>query len=132
MAEIPDVTIHAFEPDPRNYQAPHPNVRFHRAAIAECDGYGPLLLSLEGWGQEWTYSSSIKQPKNHLHRYPVTFGEAIEVELVALDTFASRALSVPTSGAMVCPGRQAAAADRLHMYGARGRQKRAPIPVHSE
>ena len=87
MAEIPDVTIHAFEPDPRNYQAPHPNVRLHHAAIAERDGYGPLFLSLEGWGQEWTHSSSIKRPKNHLHCYPVTFGEAIDVELVALDTF---------------------------------------------
>jgi FkbM family methyltransferase len=87
MAEVPDVTIHAFEPDPRNHQTPQPNVALHRAAIAEHNGLGSLILSQQGWGQEWTHSSSIKQPKNHLHRYPVTFGEAVEVELVTLDTF---------------------------------------------
>jgi 2-O-methyltransferase len=87
MAAIPDVTVHAFEPDPRNHQAPRPNVTLHRAAIAERDGHGSLILSQQGWGQEWTHSSSIKRPKNHLQRYPVSFGEAVEVELVALDTF---------------------------------------------
>jgi FkbM family methyltransferase len=87
MADIPDVTIHAFEPDPRNHQAPRPNVTLHRAAIAERDGQGSLILSQQGWGQEWTHSSSIKRPKNHLQRYPVSFGGAVEVELVALDTF---------------------------------------------
>jgi FkbM family methyltransferase len=90
MAEIPDVTMHAFEPDPRNHQAPRPNVTLHRAAIAERDGSGPLILSKEGWGQQWTHSSSIKQPKNHLARYPVTFGEAVEVECIALDNFRER------------------------------------------
>jgi len=87
MADIPDVTIHAFEPDPRNHQAPRHNVTLHRAAIAERDGLGSLILSQHGWGQEWTHSSSIKQPKNHLYRFPVSFGDAVEVELVALDTF---------------------------------------------
>ena len=87
MASIADVTIHAFEPDPRNHQAPRPNVTLHRAAIAERDGPGSLILSQRGWGQEWTHSSSIKQPKNHLQRYPVSFGEAVSVQLVALDTF---------------------------------------------
>ncbi|MCI0337077.1 MAG: FkbM family methyltransferase [Acidobacteria bacterium] len=87
MARIPGVTIHAFEPDPRNEQAIRANVILHRAAIAERDGHGPLILSQQGWGREWTYSSSIKQPKHHLQRYPVTFGEAIDVELVTLDTF---------------------------------------------
>jgi FkbM family methyltransferase len=87
LADIPGVTIHAFEPDPRNHQAPRHNVTLHRAAIAEHDGRGPLILSCHGWGQEWTHSSSIKRPKNHLHRFPVTFGDAVEVELVALDSF---------------------------------------------
>jgi FkbM family methyltransferase len=91
MARIPDVTIHAFEPDPRNVQAPAANVTLHRAAIADRDGLGTLILSLEGWGQEWTHSSSIKTPKNHLHRFPVTFGDSIEVELRRLDTFYRRA-----------------------------------------
>ncbi|MCI0393432.1 MAG: FkbM family methyltransferase [Chloroflexi bacterium] len=87
LAQIPDVTIHAFEPDPRNHQSPRPNVVLHRAAVAERDGLGSLILSQQGWGQEWTHSSSIKQPKNHLHRFPVTFGGTAQVRLVALDTF---------------------------------------------
>lgn len=90
MAQIPGVTLHAFEPDPRNDQTPLPNVILHRAAVADHDGHGPLILSQQGWGQEWTYSSSIKQPKNHLRRYPVTFGETVEVEQVALDSFLRR------------------------------------------
>ena len=87
LATLPGVTIHAFEPDPRNSQPARENLTLHRAAVAACDGRGPLLLSAEGWGHEWTLSSSIKRPKNHLQRYPVTFGETVEVELVALDTF---------------------------------------------
>jgi 2-O-methyltransferase len=87
MAGLPGVMIHAFEPDPRNQQPPRPNVQLHRSAIAEHDGTGFLLLSQQGWGQEWTYSSSIMKPKNHLQRYPVTFDEAVEVPLTSLDTF---------------------------------------------
>jgi FkbM family methyltransferase len=90
MAEIPSVVIHAFEPDPRNHQPPRPNVTLHRAAIADRDGRGSLMLSQHWCGQEWTYSSSIKPPKNHLHRFPVTFGGAVEVPLVTLDTFYAR------------------------------------------
>lgn len=90
LAAIPGVTLHAFEPDPRNWPPPRHNVALHRAAIAERDGRGPLIVSQRGWGQEWTYSSSIKLPKNHLRRYPVTFGETIEVELVTLDTFTQK------------------------------------------
>ena len=87
MAGLPGVTIHAFEPDPRNQQPPRPNVRLHRSAISEQDGAGFLLLSQQGWGQEWTYSSSIMKPKNHLLRYPVTFNEMVEIQLTSLDTF---------------------------------------------
>ncbi|MDT5267882.1 MAG: hypothetical protein QOH49_68 [Acidobacteriota bacterium] len=90
MAELPGVTIHALEPDPRNNQTPRYNVTLHRAAIADRDGRGSLILSKEGWGREWTHSSSIKQPKRHLLRHPVTFGESVEVELVTLDTFCRR------------------------------------------
>jgi 2-O-methyltransferase len=90
MAAIPGVVVHAFEPDPRNDQPARENVILHRAAIAESDGAGPLILSREGWGQEWTHSSSIKRPKNHLHRFPVTFGDTVEVEHVSLDSFYER------------------------------------------
>lgn len=87
MAALPNVTLHAFEPDPRNQQPPRANVVMNRTAVADRDGRSPFLLSREGWGREWTYSSSIKQPKNHLQHYPVTFGETIEVETVTLDTY---------------------------------------------
>jgi FkbM family methyltransferase len=87
LAQIPGVTIHAFEPDPRNVQPTRQNVTIHRAAIWRHDGRGSLILSREGWGREWTHSSSLRQPKNHLQRFPVTFGGTVEVNLVALDTF---------------------------------------------
>jgi FkbM family methyltransferase len=86
LSRIPGVAIHAFEPDPRNHPPPLANVTIHRAAIAEADGTGDLLLSEHGWGQPWTYSSSLKRPKYHLVRYPVTFGETVRVETVALDS----------------------------------------------
>jgi FkbM family methyltransferase len=87
MATLPDVTLHAFEPDPRNHPPSLPNVTVHRAAIGDHDGSGSLILSKLGWGREWTDSSSIKTPKNHLQRYPVTFGQAVAVQVVALDSF---------------------------------------------
>jgi 2-O-methyltransferase len=87
LAEIPDVIVHALEPDPRNDQPPRDNVVLHRAAIADRDGQGRLLLSDEWLGQEWTYSSSIRQPKHHLTRFPVTFGDTVDVQLITLDTF---------------------------------------------
>ncbi|MEO8380958.1 MAG: FkbM family methyltransferase, partial [Acidobacteriota bacterium] len=90
MAQIPGVTLHAFEPDPRNDQPTRPNVTLHRAAIADVDGRSGFVLSAAGWGQVWTHSSSLKRPKHHLTRYPVTFGETIEVETVALDSAARR------------------------------------------
>jgi len=87
MAEVPDVVIHAFEPDQRNQQASRSNVVLHRCAVGDRDGSCPFVLSESGWGREWTYSSSIKQPKNHLSRYPVTFGDTIEVGVTTLDSF---------------------------------------------
>ncbi|HEX6096506.1 MAG TPA: FkbM family methyltransferase [Thermoanaerobaculia bacterium] len=90
LSQIPGVTLHAFEPDPRNHQPPRRNVTMHRAAVGSADGRAGFVLSKAGWGQEWTHSSSLKRPKNHLARYPVTFGDTIEVETVALDSFSSR------------------------------------------
>ncbi len=86
MARVPDVWIHAFEPDPRNYVPPARNVTVHRKAISDRDGSAPFILSKHGWEQEWTQSSSIKAPLNHLTRYPVTFGESVEVEAISLDS----------------------------------------------
>jgi FkbM family methyltransferase len=90
MANIPGVSLYALEPDPRNQQPARNNVTLWNAAIADFDGRGPLTLSEQGWGQEWTFSSSIKPPLNHLHRFPVTFGEAVEVEMMRLDSFCKK------------------------------------------
>ncbi|HEX6463611.1 MAG TPA: FkbM family methyltransferase [Vicinamibacterales bacterium] len=91
LSRIPGVSMHAFEPDPRNHPPQLPNVIVHRAAIAEADGRAPFLLSESGWGREWTYSSSLRRPKSHLQRYPVTFGDSIVVDTIALDSFTSQA-----------------------------------------
>ncbi len=90
MAAIEGASVYALEPDPRNQQPARTNVMVRTAAISDFDGRGLLTLSEQGWGQEWTFSSSIKQPLNHLHRYPVTFGEAVEVEMMTLDSFCHR------------------------------------------
>jgi FkbM family methyltransferase len=90
LSQIPGATIHAFEPDPRNEPPPLGNVTVHRAAISAVDGRAAFVLSDRGWGRPWTYSSSLKRPKHHLERYPVTFAETIEVETVTLDSFARR------------------------------------------
>jgi FkbM family methyltransferase len=88
MAALPEVAIHAFEPDPRNHPPPLDNVVLTRAAVSDRSGRLPFILSKTGWGQPWTHSSSLKQPKNHLSRYPVTFGETIEVNSITLDDYA--------------------------------------------
>jgi 2-O-methyltransferase len=88
MAALPDVTIHAFEPDPRNHPPPLAKVVLTRAAVSDRDGRAPFILSQTCWGRPWTHSSSLKQPKNHLSRYPVTFGETTEVDSVTLDSYA--------------------------------------------
>lgn len=89
LAALPDVTVHAFEPDPRNRQRPRRSVVETRAAIAATDGHAPFVLSDRGWGGAWTQSSSLRRPKNHLTRYPVTFRDVITVPTLALDTYAA-------------------------------------------
>jgi FkbM family methyltransferase len=90
MAAIPGVSVYALEPDPRNHQQARQNVMIAQAAVADFNGRGLLTLSAEGWGREWTFSSSIKQPLNHLSRYPVTFGNTVEVEMTTLDSFCDK------------------------------------------
>ena len=87
MAALEHVTIHAFEPDPRNNQPVRSNVIQHRLAVGVSDGCVPFILSESGWGQRWTHSSSTKKPKNHLHRYPVIYGDTTEVQAITLDTY---------------------------------------------
>ncbi len=90
LSDLRNTTVHAFEPDPRNTPPPRANVVLNRAAIADREGPRPFILSESGWGQPWTYSSSLRRPKNHLHRYPVTFGSPINVEATSLDIYRRR------------------------------------------
>lgn len=87
LSELPGVTLHAFEPDPRNHQPSRANVTVHRAAVGAQDGCGKLILSRDGWGKPWTYSSSIRRPANHLTRFPVSFEGEVDVQVITLDSF---------------------------------------------
>lgn len=83
LAAIPGVTLHAFEPDPRNQVAPRANVVINRCAVGDRCGRAELVFS------EWTYSSSLRRPKNHLRKHPsVTFGGVTQVDVVTLDSYA--------------------------------------------
>jgi FkbM family methyltransferase len=101
MSRLPAVTIHAFEPDPRNELPALTNVVVTRAAVAERDGTMPFHPSLDREGEEWTFSSSLRAPKRHLERYPVRFGEPIEVPTIALDSY-RRARSLDTVDFIWC------------------------------
>lgn len=87
LAQIPGAMVHVLEPDLRNQPPPRPNVVVHQKAIGDHDGHASIVLSQRKWGETWTHSSSIKQPFNHLLRYPVTFGEAVPVVVQTLDSF---------------------------------------------
>jgi 2-O-methyltransferase len=86
MAALPNVSMVAFEPDPRNELPDLRNVTVIRAAVSDRVGTAPFLLSETGWGMEWTLSSSLRTPKNHLKRFPVTFGKTISVPTITLDS----------------------------------------------
>lgn len=88
LAQLPGAVVHAFEPDPRNRLAALPNVTVNYLAVSDQIGPRPFILSAQGWGQEWTYSSSLKTPKNHTRKYPaVSFGNTIEVPTTTLDNY---------------------------------------------
>jgi len=87
LAQIPGAIVHVLEPDLRNQPQARANVIVHQKAIGARDGHASMVLSERGWGESWTHSSSIKQPFNHLLRYPVTFGGSVEVAVQTLDSF---------------------------------------------
>ena len=94
LARLPNVTVHAFEPDPRNKLPAIANVVVNRLAISDRNGTSDFVLSGQARGHAWTYSSSLKKPKNHLLHYPdVSFGGTIKVGAVRLDDYcASRGI----------------------------------------
>lgn len=86
MAALPGVHMIALEPDPRNCFVVRPyDVTIYPWAISDRLGQAPLLLSDQGYGRDWTFSSSLKKPKTHLSRHPVTFGKTVMVKTVTLD-----------------------------------------------
>jgi 2-O-methyltransferase len=88
LSEIPDVVIHATEPDLRNTPHRAKNVINHRWAIGDKCGTGEFYLSKELHGKLWTCSSSLRKPKNHLTKYPVSFHETTDrIQVVSLDAF---------------------------------------------
>ncbi|MGD9690550.1 MAG: FkbM family methyltransferase [Phycisphaerales bacterium] len=108
---FPRARIWAFEPDPRNAhklrRAPVASrgaaggVFVVEAAVSDTDGTATFRLSSGsrprgpedpsprgGSAEPWTYSSSLKEPVEHLRVVPwVKFGETAKVKTVRLDTF---------------------------------------------
>jgi 2-O-methyltransferase len=90
MARIPGVTIHAFEPDPRNkLSGDYPNVFFHPLAISRTSGTADLFLSQKWDEKPWTCSSSLHAPTDaHYKRWPaITFDGVASVQTISLDDF---------------------------------------------
>jgi 2-O-methyltransferase len=89
LSQIPNVTVHAFEPDPRNnILREFPNVFLHRYAIAQDSGTAELLLSQKWEERPWTCSSSLRAPGlAHYARWPITFEGKAVVKTISLDDF---------------------------------------------
>jgi FkbM family methyltransferase len=94
-------TIHAFEPDPRNYKILHERGVNNIAKIvniAISDKIGESIFYLSS-GQvytgnelldknDWSASSSLKVPKKHLERHPwCKFNDAVSVVTLTLDEY---------------------------------------------
>jgi FkbM family methyltransferase len=92
FSKILNSKVYAFECDPRNKLEHLPsNVVKTYNAISDKDGVEILTMSGTYNGKKWTESSSIKQPKNHLKRYPTcTFDKKIKVPCISLDTFCNK------------------------------------------
>lgn len=89
FSEIPNAIVHAFECDPRNKFDHLPeNVIKNYVAISDKNGSETLTLSEKYYNVNYSCSSGIRKPKNHLKKYPyVTFGETIQVPSITLDTY---------------------------------------------
>jgi len=96
MSDIPGVTVHAFEPDPRLSPVTKPNVFWRQVAIGNQTGMTTFHPSAvwddppwtESGSIPWTESGSIYEPTGHLQRYPgVKFGEPFHVSITTLDIY---------------------------------------------
>jgi len=96
LCHVPNVCIHAFEPDPRNFAAlaalengntPLGIIIPHEAAVSYRNSTALFVQSESFHREPWTFSSSLRKPKNHLRRFPgVKFGQSIYVRTVTLDS----------------------------------------------
>lgn len=84
--------IVAFEPDPRNTPVIEarrlPHFTLVPAAVGNQVGMVEFHLSggFQKYGHEWSFSSSCRRPKNHLHAFPhVKFVDTVQVPIVTLD-----------------------------------------------
>lgn len=97
--------FYAFEPDPRNIEifkkrGIDSKVNFYPYAVSDINGnldfylsdgypsnhYDPLDAEFNN--KNWSKSSSLKKPKNHLSEHKwCTFNNTVKVEAVMLDTF---------------------------------------------
>jgi 2-O-methyltransferase len=87
--------VHAFEADPRNIPPTdllqRADVCWNAAAVADRDGVARLIPSARHGQQPWTESSSILRPTGHITKHPsVTFGQAVEVPCLSLDSYCAR------------------------------------------
>jgi FkbM family methyltransferase len=89
MSALPGVTLHAFEPDPRNDISHLPdNVIKNKCAVSNIDGHTKMILSTINCCGLWTQSSSLLKPKNHLTQWPdVEFGKSVDVKTTTLDMY---------------------------------------------
>lgn len=88
LASIPGATVHAFEPEPRCDLSKMPqNVVVNKLAVSDKTGEATFNMS-DAAGHEWTYSSSLLPPKNHLaaHRH-VKFVRQVKVKTITLDEY---------------------------------------------
>jgi FkbM family methyltransferase len=81
---------YAFEPDPRNVKMLKEGSLFPKdavlveTAVGSSDGEADFHLSQDAW----TYSNSIRKPKEHLNVHPwVHFEKTSRVRMMRLDTF---------------------------------------------
>lgn len=97
--ELTQAKIHAFEPDPRNIQfIANSNLeefcKFNPVAVSGSSGYSDFFLSSgrpndpNRSSEEWSLSSSLKTPKDHIDIHPwCKFEDSIRVPTITIDEY---------------------------------------------
>lgn len=88
LAEVSNSVVHAFECDPRNQLTRMPsNVVVNYKAISDKEGMTDFWLS-ERPGAQWTCSSSLLQPSNHLVEHPdINFQRRVQIKCTTLSGY---------------------------------------------